>query len=232
MKKAGTAVKATDLQQYMNEAEGLERDLLVEIQKSKRAAWIYSGIFAAFGLLGMFGGVAGLSQESPPPVVLRVNDTTGAVEAVNVMQESEVSYGEVVDTYFLNQYVLAREGYDWVTLQLNYDKSTLLSSPEVQREYFGLFEGSQARDVVLSNKTKILVEVRSITPDPEKGIAVIRYSTTKKSTNGIVEPTEYWVASIGYTYVSALMTAADRRINPLGFQITSYRSDPEVIKVN
>lgn len=232
MKKTATGVKATDLQAYMDEAQGLERDLLDEIVKSKRNAWRLSGIFAVFGLLGLAAGYAGLSQDAPDPLVLRVDNATGSVDAVTVMQQSQVSYGEVVDTYWLNQYVLAREAYDWATLQRSYDTSTLLSSPDVQREYFALFEGPQARDVVLSNSAKIDVAIRSITPDPDKGIAVVRYATTLRRSNGITEPTEYWVASIGYSYVNAAMTAADRRINPLGFQVTSYRRDPEVIKAN
>ncbi|WP_276662626.1 type IV secretion system protein [Thauera aminoaromatica] len=41
-----------------------------------------------------------------------------------------------------------------------------------------------------------------------------------------------WIATIGYTYVNAPISAQDRRINPLGFQVYSYRVDPESVAAN
>ena len=108
-----------------------------------------------------------------------------------------------------------------------------MSDPEVQREYYALFEGAQARDNVLKDRTKIVVQIRSITPTPETdspgGTAVVRFSTQLKHSNGSLEPLQNWIATIGYTYKDATMSSMDRRINPLGFQITSYRVDPETL---
>jgi type IV secretion system protein VirB8 len=173
------------------------------------------------------------------PFVLRVDNATGHVDVLTTLRESEVSYGEVVDSYFLNQYVLNREGYDDSTIQNAYNTTALLSDPEVQREYYAVFEGAQARDKVLKNHSKIIVQVRSITPTPEtdssgtsspgNGIAVVRFTTQVKHNNGSIEPLHNWIATIGYTYKDAVMSSVDRRINPLGFQVTSYRVDPETL---
>ncbi len=110
----------------------------------------------------------------------------------------------------------------------------MLSDPEVQREYYALFEGAQARDTILKDRTKIVVQIRSITPTPETagspgGAAVVRFSTQLKHSNGSLEPLHNWIATIGYTYKDATMSSVDRRINPLGFQVTSYRVDPETL---
>ena len=131
------------------------------------------------------------------------------------------------------------KGYEANTLQTAYNTTALLSDPNVQREYYALFEGSQARDKVLKNHAKIIVQVRSITPTPEtgspgtgspgSGIAIVRFSTQLKHSNGSIDPLHYWIATIGYTYKNAVISSFDRRINPLGFQVTSYRVDPETL---
>ena len=38
-----------------------------------------------------------------------------------------------------------------------------------------------------------------------------------------------WVAVVRYRYSGAPMKLEDRFINPLGFQVTGYRKDPEAI---
>ena len=37
-----------------------------------------------------------------------------------------------------------------------------------------------------------------------------------------------WVATVAFNYTQAPMAEADRLRNPLGFQVSSYRADPEV----
>jgi type IV secretion system protein VirB8 len=227
-------VKSDDVQRYLEESRGLERDYMAEILRSRQVAWylaIGSSSLLAVSLLALLFLTP---LKTNTPFVLRIDNATGHVEVLTTLRESETSYGEVVDSYFLNQYVLNREGYDNSTIQNAYNTTALLSDPEVQREYYAIFEGAQARDKVLKNHAKIIVQVRSITPTPETsspggGIAVVRFSTQIKHSNGSIEPLHNWIATIGYTYKDAVMSSVDRRINPLGFQVTSYRIDPETL---
>ena len=148
---------------------------------------------------------------------------------VTTLRDGQTTYGEVVDKYFLNKYVLNRESYDYDTIQTAYDTTVLLSSPEVQREYLALFEGPNGRDKVLSNQTRIVVKVRSITPGTSGNTAVVRFSTRRKQANGAQEVEESLVATVGFRYVRAAMREQDRLVNPLGFQVASFRVDPEVV---
>jgi type IV secretion system protein VirB8 len=227
-------IKTDDLKIYLEESRGLERDYMAEILRSRQIAWRLA--IGASALLGV--ALLALLFLTPlktnTPFVLRVDNATGHVEVLTTLQTRETSYGEVVDSYFLNQYVLNREGYDYNTIQNAYNTTALLSDPEVQREYYALFEGAQARDTILKDRTKIVVQIRSITPTPETagspgGAAVVRFSTQLKHSNGSVEPLHNWIATTSYTYKDATMSSMDRRINPLGFQITSYRVDPETL---
>ncbi|WP_074381488.1 virB8 family protein [Bartonella doshiae] len=224
-------VKAEQLNSYYEESRGLERELISEFIRSRKTAWRVAGAIGIFGLFGMMCGVVGFSQPAPTPLVLRVDNATGAVDVISVMREHETSYGEVVDRYWLNQYVLNRETYDYDTIQLNYDTAALLSAPTVQQEFYKIYDGENARDKVLSNKARITVKVRSIQPNG-RGQAIVRFTTQQHDSNGVAEPKQHQIATIGYTYVGAPMKSSDRLLNPLGFQVTSYRSDPEVLLNN
>ncbi|WP_019222933.1 virB8 family protein [Bartonella rattaustraliani] len=222
------SVKAEQLNSYYEESRGLERELINEFVKSRKAAWRVATAVGIFGLFGMVCGIIGFLQPAPTPLVLRVDNTTGAVDVVEVMREHETSYGEVVDRYWLNQYVLNREAYDYDTIQLSYDTTTLLSAPDVQQEFYKIYEGETARDKVLSNKTRITVKVRSIQPNGF-GQATVRFTTQQHDSNGTVGPKQHQIATIGYTYVDGPMKLSARLLNPLGFQVTSYRTDSEVL---
>ncbi|MCZ2203601.1 virB8 family protein [Bartonella sp. A05] len=224
-------IKAERINRYFEESRGLERDLISEFVKSRKIAWRVAGVACIFGFLGMMCGVVGFSQSAPAPLVLRVDNATGAVDVVSVIREHETSYGEVVDMYWLNQYVLNRETYDYDTIQLNYDTAALLSAPAVQQEFYKIYDGKNARDQVLSNKARILVKIRSIQPNG-RGQATVRFTTQQQNINGSSEPQQHQIATIGYTYIDAPMKSSDRLINPLGFQVTSYRTDPEILSNN
>ena len=223
------AVAAEDYKQYLKEARGLERDFIDELVTSRRRAWWVASLAMATTLLSLVAVMALTPLKTSIPFVLRVDNTTGHVDMVTTLKEQELSYGDVVDSYFLNLYVMNRENYDYVTLQTLYETTALLSSPDVQRDYYQLFEGSQARNKVLNNAVKIVAVVRSITADPKHGTAVVRFSQQIQQSNGTTQPKTYWVATIGYKYINARISLQDRRLNPLGFQITSYRLDPETL---
>jgi len=219
-----------EIKAYLAESSALERDLLKEKEDSKKLAWRTA--YASWGLafVGILAGIAGLRQESPPPVVLTVDRTTGAVESTTVQKVTEISYGEAVDSYFVNRYVLNREGYDYKTIQGMFDSTRLMSGGDAWTEYNAIYSGPNSRDTTLGNRASISVSVRSISTDSETGIATVRYTTQTKWTNGKVDDPEYWIATVGYTYVRALMTTEERRINPLGFVVNSFRAAPEVVR--
>lgn len=221
-------IKAKDLKAYFEESRGLERDLLAELIRSRRTAWrvaIAAGLTAVVSV----GAIAGLTplKEVSPPAVFRVDKTTGHLEEVTSLTSAAVSPGEAFDVAQLNRYVLACESYDWHTLQRDYEICGLLSSVPRQQEYRKKFDGPDALDKRIRDSARIRVDVASITPS-DSGTAVVRFSRRQENIDGSKEPTEHLIATIAFTYVSAQMKAADRRENPLGFQVTSYRVDPEI----
>ncbi len=222
-------MRSLEVDRYLEEARGLERDYLDELVRARRTAWraaATAGVLLALALVAL---AAMQPLKRVEGFVLRVDNATGAVDLVNTLRDGETSYGEVVDRYFLNKYVLNREGYDYETIQTAYDTALLLSSEGVQREYAALFAGPGARDKALSNRARIVVRVRSITPGSTSNTALVRFTTRLVRENGQPAAEQSLVATIGFRYVGAPMHEQDRLLNPLGFQVTSYRVDPEVV---
>ena len=60
------------------------------------------------------------------------------------------------------------------------------------------------------------------------GVANVRFHRTVRRGPQLEESD--WIATVAFTYTKAPMAEADRLRNPLGFQVTSYRADPEAVR--
>lgn len=222
------------LQQELDRTQGLERDLLTEILTSRRNAWRIA-IVAAVLLIMAIGTLAKvlLQYEPPPPYVVRVNDATGEVENITRVGDAKEDYGPRLARYFITQYVLTCESYDWNTIQNLYDRCGLFSSPGVQEEYHTKFQddpktGRQALDKLYGEHTRLIVKVRSITPGPNR-TATVRFTRSVNGPNQSAKP-EQLIATLAYRYINTPMSESVIRDNPLGFQVISYTTDVETLR--
>jgi type IV secretion system protein VirB8 len=222
-------VKAAELKEYLEESRGLERDYLGELVRSRRAAWWVATGAGALVVLALVALVVLLPLKRVEGFVVRVDNATGSVDIVRALRDGKASYGEVVDKYWLNKYVLNRESYDWQTLQTAYDTTVLLSGAGVQQEYAAIFDGPKARQDVWGDRVRVVVHVRSITPGTSSNTATVRFTLKREDSSGAPTIEESLVAMIGFRYSGAAMREEDRLVNPLGFEVTSYRVDPEVV---
>ncbi|WP_028354597.1 virB8 family protein [Bordetella petrii] len=222
------------VRQEVERKRGLERDLLTELLTSRRVAWrvaVASLLITAIAITTMAKVL--FLFEPPPPVVVRVNDATGEVEYVTRLGDPVESYGERTDKSYIHQYVLACESYDWNIQQNIYDRCGLFSSPEVRRAYLAKFEdnpktGYQALDTRYGKHTRIVVNVRSITMGPNR-TATVRFTRRLEGSNESSEP-EYVVATLAFNYINSPMKQEQRWINPLGFTVTTYNPEIEVLR--
>jgi type IV secretion system protein VirB8 len=229
-KPGATPITANDLEKYKEERQGLEVDLLDEILGSRQRAWKVAGWAIGVGLFGMAlaGFVVWRYSQPVPEHMLVANPQTGAVQEVSLLPNRASSYGEVLDSYWLGQFVIHHEGYEFYSAQADYDFISLTATGEVADSYQKLWSGADAPDKKLGDSEMTTVNVSSVIPDRDHGIATIRYSTTKKFRGRPTpEPTRYWIATVAYKYVSKPMTAKQRFINPLGLQVLAFRPNSE-----
>src|SRR3954454_23033162 len=108
-------MRAADLEKYLEESRGLERDYLDELVRARRAAWRVAAGATVLTVVALAAVIALVPLKRGDAFVLRVDNATGGVDVVTTLRDEKASYGEVVDRYFLNKYVLARESYDYET---------------------------------------------------------------------------------------------------------------------
>ena len=207
-----------------------ESSRIEQIERSERRAWRIAmiSVLASAGLVVAIVLMMPLKENTP--YVVRVDNATGIPDIITSLDSKGVSVDEVMDKYWLAQYVRAHETYDWFTLQKDYDAVGLLSSPVIGAEYSQLFEGKDALDKKYSNGVRVTVEIISVVPH-NKNIGTVRFTKTTKRVDDVTSPgtVTRWVATIGYEYrrASGIRESA-RLVNPFGFQVTSYRVDPEM----
>lgn len=216
-------VETINVAQELEKNRGLERDLTHELISSRRLAWrvcLFMGVLTLASVLA----VAGLTPLKQPPemYVVRVNDATGSIEHVSRLGDALDSYGERVDKYFLNTYVRSCEGYNWYTIQEQFDTCALLSSPPIQAQYGKRYEGPNAATERLGQLSNLDVKVHSITMGANQ-TATVRFSTTQREvSSGRNEREQHLIATIAYEYINVPLDESVARRNPLGFQVNRY----------
>lgn len=219
-----------DLKGYFDEAKSWNADHVRAVERSRRLAW---GVAAFAGLIATVavGAVAALAPlKTVEPFVVRVDRATGAVDVMTALRsEKPLSYDEAVTKHFVAQYVRAREGWLAPAAEANFRQVSIMSTPAEQQRWGDAFRPTnpQSPQVVYGPAGEAQVDIRAISFVAE-GVASVRFHRTVRQGPQVVESD--WIATVAYLYTKAPMAEADRLKNPLGFQVTSYRADPEAVR--
>ena len=201
------------------------------LEKSERRAWTVAFFAVSVAGLALSAIVIMMPLKETVPYVIRIDNATGVPDLVTAMRDKTMTGDEIMDKYWLAHYVRARETYDWYTLQRDYDTVGLLSSTNVGKGYAQLFEGKDALDKKYNKTIRATIEIISVVPTSEN-TGTVRFIKTTKRVDQEDSPgtVTRWVATIAYEYQdTALIVESARLINPFGFQVLSYRVDPEMI---
>jgi type IV secretion system protein VirB8 len=226
-----SGVRSNDLKRYFTEARRWDQDRLADALRSRRLAWTAAGVAGGLAIAATLAVAVLTPLKTSEPFVIRVDETTGAVDVVRGLsaETGPVRYDEAVSKYFLGQYVRSREGYLDPAAADAFRLVSLLSAPAEQRRWSDLYRGSnpQSPQNLYGPDGEAVVSIRAIGFINDR-VANVRFRRTVRQAQQVVESD--WIATIAFTWTRAPMTEADRLRNPLGFQVTSYRADPEVIR--
>jgi type IV secretion system protein VirB8 len=218
------------LDAYYAEAASWNRDRVQSVQTSNRIAWLIAGAAAIVAILEAIALVLLTPLKTVEPYTLLVDRTTGYVQALKPLDQAKIAPDSALTQSFLVQYVVGRETFDMATLNANYRKTALFSADAARTSYLQTMQVSNPDSPLVRypRTTTIDVRVKSIsTLGPNA--ALVRFDTIRSDANGATQPPSPWVAVIRYRYSTAPMSVEDRYVNPLGFQVTSYRKDPEAL---
>lgn len=227
MKNQAAVTKAEE-KEYFKEAQSWDRDLIAEIKQSRRVAWyVASGalILASLAVGAIFFLIPLHTIE---PYLVRVDASTGIVDQVVKIKDAKSDYDEILSKYFLRRVVTLRESYTRAQLEYNYKQVFLFTAPNARPELKQAFafenpNGPYKRYGELGTS---IVQIKNIS-FISKSVAQIRYVRIDRKAGA--ESPSHWVATIEFRYVSQPASEEARGINPLGFQVTSYRNDPEAV---
>ena len=218
------------LAEYYREAESWSADRERATEFSRKSAWIVAGVAAAIALLEAIALILLLPLKTVVPYTLLVDRQTGYVQELKPLERQIVAPDQALVRSFLAQYVIAREGFDIDALKDTYRKVALWSASEARDRYVAGMQASNPQSplATLPRRALVEVEIRSIS-SLNADTALVRYSTIRTDPGGRPQEPQTWAAVVKYRFSGDAMSAADRLLNPLGFQVMRYRRDAEML---
>lgn len=208
-------------------------------RKSERRAW-----FVAFGSMLMSLALAGgyyfmlpLKEKIPYVVMADPFSGTASVAALrdDPFYQSTVA-SETLARANVANYVTARESFDADLLKhRDWAQVNVMSNGEQQKAFAAILaetNPSSPAKFVRANQT-IRVQISSITSIFDAGRVVGATVRIQRNlfdrTSGALQPIDRRLITLAFSYVPNLQLDENLRwLNPLGFVVTQYRSDPDL----
>jgi type IV secretion system protein VirB8 len=213
---------------YYESAASWAQDTHASLRKSRKTAWIIASVAVGVAGLQAIAMAFLLPLKQSVPYTITVDRETGYVQTTRGVDLGPLSESEAIAQSFAVQYVLARESFEGSDYQDKYQKTLMWSQGAAEAEY--LREWDKNNPVGIRNRvrptTRIKVTVKSVTILGPRS-AMVRFDTEQSegpSSGGMRQP---WVASLTYSFSGKPISEKDRYMNPLGYQIATYRRDAE-----
>jgi type IV secretion system protein VirB8 len=198
--------------------------------REARIAWRVAAAAAAVALLLGITLLLLVPLKSVEPYVLTVDRQTGAVEPVTSLKSGTLTQNEALIQAQLAGYVIARETFDATDLAEQYHRVQIESSPAVRQAYVAQMAASNPSSPLntLNRGDTVSIKIRSVSLIAD-GAAIVRYTATRTPIGGASGQSSNYVAAISFGFSGRPLRQDDRFANPLGFEVTRYRTDLEGI---
>ncbi|MAZ77295.1 MAG: type VI secretion protein [Legionellaceae bacterium] len=218
----------TSKEKYYAEAATWDHDINASLRQSKNRAWIVAAVFGFISVLCLLSLVLVLPLKEFAPYVITQDKATGYIEVTRGLKPGDLSEDEAVTMSNIVRHITARETYDPADLQENFNYVMLTSVDQAHDQYLKLYERTSPTNPVnlYGRRSTISTQIKNIS-FLNNNTASVRFVTTLDSPDK--STTTHWVAIVAFRYTQAPASLADRFKNPLGFQVTSYRRDQEII---
>ena len=210
----------------------------VVLQENMNRIYKFGGVAGiGIGVLSLLALNAALPLRTTVVEAYFLNSVTGVAERLTSVTKENLSENQALAKYFITQYVKRREGYNYFSLQHDYDYVLLYSAENVATEYNALINSDQSPKVIYNKAEKtasvqdnpsVIISPSSRKDDKDMG-AYVRYKLTIRNVATGKEDYEYWNVRLTYRIDPQVeMASGDRNNNPLKFVVTSYVRDKEV----
>lgn len=209
----------------------------VLVQRNLLALATLAALFCAAA--AVFAVMRLTPHKSVEPFVIQIDEKSGIVQRVDPVTRNEFTSNEAIDRYFVAQYIRARETYILSVFKNNYDIVRVMSDRNVFSHYnASVREGNPESPAAILRADG----VRTI---KFKSISFIRRSDDAMRQEKVVQarivlldtssrfsvPVEYHsIVTVTFRYTNLNLNEEERFMNPLGFLVTNYAIEREVVK--
>lgn len=162
-----------------------------------------------------------VSSKSLEPYVIELEEKSGVPTIVDQMTSQTLTADESVKKYFVNQFIQAAAAYDPKTYKQDVEKVRLLSTQDV---YIKFRERINAKDLGVDSRIDIRTKSIKFLDTSTAQIRVLR------NTSGSKPSTKDEVINMNFSFTNLTLSAEERLINPLGFQVTSFSITEEIFE--
>jgi len=224
--------KTSEKERVTRTAKNFEQHMLERDSRDRKAGFVFGGICLGIAAAAVITVVILLPLKQTETALYVTDGITGRTERVTMVNSVTFNENEVMNNFWVAEYIKRREGYNYFALQNDYTVTQLFNSNEVNNAYLDIFSGRTSPDKIYHNAQKqVLISIVSdfITDakDPDK-VATVRYKKTIRDTKTREEDVEFWVARLTFRYIPEKeLTESQREANPLGFIVTTYSTERE-----
>ena len=216
-------------------SKSFEEVLMTKDRKSIKAAFIIAGAAVLVAVMSVAAIMLMMPLKQTEVELYAVDRQTGRMERITRLNTVDISTQDVMAQYLSAHYVNLREGYNYFSLQKDYNDVQQFSSPDVNKEYLDLFNSPNAPDKVYKNAANLVTtEVISnqiVDGTPPDKISTLRVKRTIRHLSDGLTTDEIWNIRLTFHYIPEKeMTDSQREVNPLGFFVSSYQRDKELRK--
>ena len=215
--------------EYYKKGETWDQEVIANALLSRNRAWIMAFFCMGIAALSLLTLILILPLKTFEPYVVTVDQTTGYLEVTKGLYDGNLTQDEALTQANLVKYVSLREQYNPAILKENYEAVELMSEGEALKEFQELWSGTNPDNPSrkLGAKASIDIKIKSVSFINDK-TASVRFMREVRENDRI--KTGHFNAVIQFQYSQKPMQMKDRFSNPLGFQVTHYRINPEVLE--
>ena len=204
-----------------------ERETYLSLRRSTRRAWACATAALSLAFLSLFALLLVLPLKEFSPYVVTVDRQTGWLEVTRGLHEGNLTQHEGLTIANIVRCLVARETYDATDYAERYREVGLCMTGRALEAYRRLHDqGNPNSPALLYGFDGIIrVEIGSVNLLSET-TALAAFRTVLEFRGR--EVVNHWRAAMTFGYTEKQFTMRDRFINPLGFQISSYRRDPDL----
>ncbi|HSQ97751.1 MAG TPA: type IV secretion system protein [Rickettsiales bacterium] len=171
-----------------------------------------------------------MGSKSLVPYVIEVEEKTGIPTVVEQLNQSSFTTDSALKRYFLYSFIKAAEGFNLGTFKDDYKKLMLFSTSSVFRQIQKKInpKNESSPYALIGSKGMIEVALKSISfPTPNS--AIIRFRLKNLGFVRDFKNNRDMIADIEFKFTDIKLSVEERYINPIGFQVTKYVVDQELV---